>query len=447
MTGCLDMSFHENERAMLRAPCPNGFVHYSSSISNECPEGRTCELDADGNLCIDRILDSSGGGGKNCPAGWITVSSSEAGNCKMLEDQTDIDNVDTLEDLGTDQYYCREGSVQGHYCRYVPPENSDSLIVVLNGQRCTDQEANPPSNSLRVHVIDVGQGDAIWIQTPTGQNVLVDGGEGLALKTLAAPVILDYLEFHDFPKGSTFDAVFLSHPHSDHYGGFPTIFKSYKLANYIDPMDINTTEDVPAGYQSWVKQVQGMIASDHIYMPAETKFAANPVMPDDFFGSEVKAEYVFSRKQYASDDPNTASTIFRITYKGKSFIFTGDATNADESAAIKKGADKLQSNFLKVCHHGSTTSSSKAFLDAIWNGIEKTERGAFISSGRTKFSGTYIPAESTVSRLLGYVDQDNLFSTSAGDESKEESETFRDDNILIVVKPDGSHYACYSGTN
>ena len=154
-----------------------------------------------------------------------------------------------------------------------------------------------------------------------------------------------------------------------------------------------------------------------------------------------------------SNNRNSMSIIFKISYAGWSMLFTGDAEATQETRVVQiageKGADLVSSNFLKVCHHGSDNGSSTApFLDVVWpDSIERDKRKAFISSGRIAYSGTYLPSQKVVDRLYTYIPDDNLYSTAAGDGEKEERDATRDDNILIVIKPDGSQYSCYSGVN
>ena len=454
MTGCLDMRIPEGDELLAlrdyQVGCPAGYGPLMASMGT-CPAGEECQTLEDGQICVKYQVDTSGGAGPNCDAGWITVATDgEFKSCEYLQNEDDIDRVEELESL-TSGYYCAPGRMTGRFCRFVPPDTSDSRVNIIAGQRCTAEESQPGADTLRIHIIDVANGDSIWIQTPTGQNVLIDGGE---VANSAGLIITDYLEFHGFPKGSTFDAVFLTHPHSDHFGGFPALFDNYKIKNYIDPMETSSANDVSQSYGRWITKVSAMVEPGHLWMPAEETLSHDEPMPEDFFGPDVVAEYLFSRKTFVaangnSANPNTASIIFRLTYKGISMLFTGDATDVDETAVIAKAKNRLASNFLKVCHHGSDTSSTKPFLDAIFNSITDRDRGAFISSGRKSFSGTYIPAPTTLNRLINdkYVTLEQLLSTSAGDDAKVESEAFRDDNILIVVKPSGQYYYCYSGTN
>lgn len=420
--------------------------------------------------------------GPNCDSGWITTSETEQKSCHLTFTEQDLldytqmaieeakglssnpnpdsgsdgdSEADKETDNGedtSDWYYCKRAKDGKGLCRYVPEENQGSRVTYQPGQNCTPDELNPPADSLRIHVMDIGQGDSIWIQTPDGKNVLVDGGDGAAFNTQSSPIIKDYLLTHGFPADGEFDAVFLTHPHSDHFGGLIGLFATtnkFKIKNYIDPMELNTKESVPSNYSNkWMGRVKALVKPENIYMPAEDKFKVGEGFPTDFFGPSVTTEYLYSNKSltaFGAKNENSASIIFRLTYAGVSMLFTGDAEAAQESKAVATG--KVEANFLKVCHHGSPTSSSPGFLSAMWSNIAREKRAAFISSGRRTFSGTYIPDVDIIKRLLEYVNIDNIFSTSAGDDWKHESQTYRDDNILIVVKSDGTNYACYSGTN
>ena len=450
LCGCLDMDMKKPWYPTV-LNCPNGFIRSVITDLSQCPEGLECRVVTDPEdpsriqYCVE--ANYGDGDGINCRAGYVTVPDSEKAKCG---EPYDISEIDELCESGETEYCCVDGALEGRLCRKVPAEKAGSDVDIQPNQRCTKDEANPPSNTLRVHIIDVGQGDSIWIQTPTGQNVLIDGGDlGIQGKTSGGPIVTDYLNSHGFPYGSTFDALFLTHPHSDHFGGLPTIIKLYNTANYIDPMPKNW--DDPASYKNWLSTITSKLDDKHIYMPASEKFNPGELMPEGFFGPDIKAEYLFSRKKFVaangdSSNPNTASIVFRLTYGGRSFIFTGDATEVDEREIVSTGRN-ISSHFLKACHHGSDTSSTPEFLDAVWSTIDKSERYVFISSGRYKFSGTQIPAKSVLTRYTNMLALDHLFATSAGDDNKEESDAYRDDNILIVVRSNGSYYACYNGTN
>ena len=444
MTACLDMDM-PRPPTEIGPKCPE--LYSVLMTSDTCPEGEDCQTLADGTICIKRKVVLGGGNGLNCKAGYVTLGT----NLSELACE-----FDENKELGNKNYYCTEGAVAGRYCRKIPEDSEDSTIVPREGQFCTTQQLQPDAKSLRIHIIDIGQGDAVWIQTPTGQNILVDAGDqGLFSKTDGASIIADYLEFHGFPEGSAFDAVFVSHPDSDHYGGMKKLFASlYKINAYIDPTDPNSANDISTAYGGWVTTMKSKVPAESIYAPAEDFFEPGDAFPESFFGPEVDARYIVSSKTMASGgNRNSMSIIFKVSFAGWSTLFTGDAESVQEGRAVQlaseKGEEFLSANFLKVSHHGSDNGSSTVpFLKAVWpDSIAKEKRAAFISSGRVAYSGTYLPSPAVVGRLSYFVPDENVFSTSAGDGEKEEEDAVRDDNILIVVNPDGTQYSCYSGVN
>lgn len=401
--------------------------------------------------------------GANCPSTYISVNSTtEKKKCVMQSTMTEeeIAGFD-LNDL--DHLMCIKGTVPGRYCRKVAPEalGEDSQFPVLDGQICTPEQLNPGPDTLRIHIIDVGNGDSIWIQTPDDKNILIDGGESFGMALSAGPAVVDYLDFHGFEKGSTFDGVILSHPHSDHFGGFNTIFKKgyYKLSHYIDPMELDTPEIDAKSYFSWIDIVKQQVEDANIYMPVSNFFNPGESFPEEIFGTKVNAQYLFSRSKLAKScntknadckrkDVNSTSIFFKLSYGGRSFVFAGDAGTLDEKDALAQADEYFDINFLKVCHHGSNTSSSQEYLDRIWQNTPYEERGAFISSGRRKFGETRTMRPEIVERIAPMVPPNMFLSTNAGDDNKEsDKESFRDDNILVVVQENGDYYACYEGVN
>ena len=407
--------------------------------------------------------------GSNCPSSYISLNSTSDKKKCTMQSTLSQEEIDAFDLTDNEKLLCIKGNVPGRYCRRVVPEatGEDSEFPIIDGQLCTPEQLNPSPDTLRIHIIDVGNGDSIWIQTPDGKNVLVDGGEAFALALSAGPAVVDYLDFHGFPKGSTFDGVILSHPHSDHFGGFNTIFKKgyYKLRNYIDPMAIGTKEITTSTYKKWIDIVKSEVDSSNIYMPVSEFFNTGDMFPEDIFGSEVTAQYLFSRDKLSKScsvsgvsckkrDVNSVSIFFKLSYGGRSFIFAGDAGTLDEKdaidavAALKNADELLDINFLKVCHHGSNTSSSEEFLDRIWDKVPFEERGAFISSGRRDYGPTKTMRPEVVERIRERVPEKMFLSTNAGDDNKDsDKEAFRDDNILIVVQENGDYYACYEGVN
>ena len=438
--------------------CRSGYVR---TAGNKCPDGRVedCSMNDSGVICMKLEGcqgDSCQNSGAYCESGYVAVSDTDTEVKKCMDESAYTEEELEEFDLTGNTFLCHDSpKISGRKCRKLIEDDTESSeFPVLAEQICTTAQLNPPAGSLKIHVIDVGNGDAIWIQTPDNHNVLVDGGDGGYMGVVSAgPIVMDYLAGHGFAPGSTFDAVILSHPDSDHYGGFSTIFGNggYKLKNYIDPMESDTNEfnSEKASYFNWIAQMKGMVEPSNIYMPASDKLEEGEPMPDAFFGGDVTARYVFSRKKLLKYNENTASIIFRLEFAGRTMLFTGDATSAEESEVVQKDVSLIQSNILKVCHHGSSSSSTPDFLKGVFGGISEKDRGAVISSGRRLYSGTRTMRPEVVADIRAYVTTpQNFFSTNAGDDYKEsDKDAVRDDNVLIVIEPDGDFYGCYSGVN
>lgn len=438
--------------------CRSGYVR---TAGNKCPDGRVedCSMNDSGVICMKLEGcqgDSCQNSGAYCESGYVAVSDTDTEVKKCMDESVYTEEELEEFDLTGNKYLCHDSpKISGRKCRKLIEDDTESSeFPVLAEQICTTAQLSPPADSLKIHVIDVGNGDAIWIQTPDNHNVLVDGGDGGYMGVVSAgPIVMDYLAGHGFAPGSTFDAVFLSHPDSDHYGGFSKIFGAggYKLKNYIDPMEPNTNEfnSEKTSYFNWIAQMKGIVEPSNVYMPADDKFTNGEPMPAAFFGNQVTARYVFSRKKLLKKDENTASIIFRLEFGGRTMLFTGDATSDEEGEVVKKDASLIQSNILKVCHHGSDSSSTPDFLKGVFGGIQEKDRGAVISSGRRVYNGTRTMRPEVVANIRAYVTTpQNFFSTNAGDDYKEsDKDAVRDDNVLIVIKPDGDFYGCYSGVN
>ena len=205
-----------------------------------------------------------------------------------------------------------------------------------------------PSGPLTVHGIDVGQGDAILIRTAEGKNALIDGGpEGSG--------VLDYLQGQGV-EGLAL--VIATHPHPDHVGGLPAVFKALPVSTFVsgagpvavlgqfllDTSDIATAE---------FREVQ---RGDTISLGSLTLDVLHPAGK-------------------ASMDVNNQSIVLRLRYGKATFLFTGDAGKVAEEDMLAAGLD-LRAQILKVGHHGSSDASSEAFLQAV-----KPEVAIYSASG------------------------------------------------------------------
>jgi competence protein ComEC len=226
---------------------------------------------------------------------------------------------------------------------------------------------------LEVSFFDVGQGDAIFIETPSQHQILIDGGPGsVILEKLA-----DSLPFWD----RTIDLIILTHPEYDHLAGLIEVLKGYKVENILWTGVLRGT----AEYKEW----QRLISDEEAEI-----FIAKA-------GQQVKDGKVFLNILYPFENlegqefenSNNTSIVTKLIFGENSFLFTGDAYKSVEKKLMGKEVD-LASDVLKVGHHGSKTSSSEEFIS------EVSPEVAIISAG--KENPYHHPHQETLDALEKY---------------------------------------------
>ncbi|MDR2898706.1 MAG: MBL fold metallo-hydrolase [Clostridiales bacterium] len=190
---------------------------------------------------------------------------------------------------------------------------------------------------LHVYYIDVGQGDSAIIQGPDF-NMLIDAGE-------SAPLVTEYIEQLEI---DSFDYVVATHPHADHIGGMAEIISAYDIDTFIMP-------DVTHNSKAFEDMIDALEKSD-----------ANVIEPEP--GAVfTKGDIVFTILGPISDEYenlNDYSVSLILEYGNVSYMFTGDAESLYEAELIEN-YDNLKADILKAPHHGSVTSSSRAFIEAV----------------------------------------------------------------------------------
>ncbi|MDD3193012.1 MAG: ComEC/Rec2 family competence protein [Oscillospiraceae bacterium] len=194
-----------------------------------------------------------------------------------------------------------------------------------------------------VHFIDVGQGDSILIQTRE-QAVLIDAGE-----RDQGPAVCDYLKAAGVQK---LDLVIATHPHSDHIGGLADVLAQFSAEEILMP----ALPDDMVPTTSVFLRLLDAVETQNIPVTA-----AKPGLSYDL-GSGVVLTVLAPVQDYK--DLNNYSVVCRLDSGETSFLFTGDAEKAAEADLIAAGGD-LRADVLKAGHHGSSTSSSDAFLNAV----------------------------------------------------------------------------------
>ena len=227
------------------------------------------------------------------------------------------------------------------------------LIVAIVGgyfllRRWNKKETQPlPSGELRVHVLDVGQGDSILIIAPGGKTVLVDAGVPGSGK-----IVLAALGRYGIKQ---IDLMVATHAHADHIGGADEVLKAVKVLTVLDSRVPNTTKN----YEDFLKAIQETGAKYVGAAPGQTFDLGGgaqltvlaPIQPF-FKQSELRS---------GGNEPNANSVVTRLDYGDFSMLLTGDAETETEERIISSGAN-VSAKILKVGHHGSKYASSEKFL-------------------------------------------------------------------------------------
>ena len=195
-----------------------------------------------------------------------------------------------------------------------------------------------PSEDLKVHFLDVGQGDSIFIELPTNETILIDA----SIKD-ASNKIINSLRDENVSK---IDYVFATHPHSDHIGGMTAVIKAFDIGQIYMPKAVTTTKT----YENLLLTIKDK------NLKIKAAKAGNTIIDTD----DLKL-VVLAPNQDSYESLNNYSIVLKLTYKEKSFLFMGDA----ETLSEKEITGDVQADVLKVGHHGSRTSTSQAFLNKV----------------------------------------------------------------------------------
>jgi competence protein ComEC len=202
------------------------------------------------------------------------------------------------------------------------------------------------SNELKVYLLDIGQGDAMYIRAGDGSDMLIDGGpKGSLVQPLEA-----VLPFGD----KEINVLVVTNPDADHYAGFIDLLKEYTVDLVIEPGTQSKTKTY-AEFESLVaeKKIPKLIARKGMR-----------ILLDQTNG--VEYDVLFPDRDVSSFTTNDGSIIAKLLYGTRSFIFTGDATAYTESLVLANSqSELLKSDVLKIGHHGSRTSTTNNFLEAV----------------------------------------------------------------------------------
>ncbi len=318
------------------------------------------------------------------------------------------------------------------------------------------EEAAPPNAAaipttawLEVHFVDVGQGDGIWIRTHDdgvagngvfeGTNIVIDGGPDASDGENA---MRDYLESKGH-HGGVVDALIVSHPHDDHYPGAEGILRHFDVVSYYDP-------GFPKGgvaYPAFLKAVKAETV--------EGKPIRLHIGRDNFgtpeWGKELKVEFLYAYPgtntglgSKTNTVENNASIVLKLTYGRHSFLFMGDAEGKDRADGpndpkyvekvllAQHGPADLRATVLKLAHHGSETSSTLPFMEAVNPEI------IVASSGRKSFGGVYLPDASVLERYCQRNPRVRVYRTDRDDAEKHRTTKTDADGDHVVIRTNGT---------
>lgn len=196
---------------------------------------------------------------------------------------------------------------------------------------------------LRISFLDVGQGDAIYIETPDGYDMLVDAGvDSGVLRELGAEMGW---------RDRYIDLVVATHPDQDHIGGLPDVFDRYEVGTFLETTNVNNTPSATA-------------LAAAVKTEKSTHFLAEAGQVIEL-GAHVYLQILSPTGDETNWESNNASIAMRIVYGDTAIMLTGDLPAEIENHLVELYGTQLKGDVLKLGHHGSKTSTSEAWLDAV----------------------------------------------------------------------------------
>ena len=287
-----------------------------------------------------------------------------------------------------------------------------ALALLVYGASAAGQAGDP---YLRINFVDVGQGDAIWINGPEGDdgspgaNLIIDGGPDRQPKNR----LLAYLRAPSYglQPQSVIDCVVATHPHDDHYPGLIDVLDEYQVRTIIDsgfPKELKTKAGNLSRFGEFRQRALKEQVNKQPSRFIELRQTTDRTLPCGNLDADVIHADSADLGQMGSGNTrqNNASTVVRLRFGAFRFLFMGDAEGKerDQEATTtrfverllvdraRKDPDLLRADVLKVGHHGSETGSTLEFIRAVQPEV------IVIMSGRKAFMGTYLPDQSVINR-------------------------------------------------
>ncbi|KND48585.1 MAG: competence protein ComEC [Parcubacteria bacterium C7867-005] len=219
------------------------------------------------------------------------------------------------------------------------------VVALILGNICVWAEiyVRRPSNLLNVYFFDVGQGDSIFVDTPTHKHILIDGGSNNRVLSMLGEV----LPFGD----RKIDVLLATHPDRDHIGGLSEVVSRFDVKIFISPgIESPTTVDDELDLSIQREGSQRILAKRGTTID---------------FGDGVKLVLLFPDRDVSDWETNDASIVAKLVYGEHSFLLTGDSSKKTEYLLLGLNEEVLDSTVLKAGHHGSRTSTSLSYAQAV----------------------------------------------------------------------------------
>ena len=218
--------------------------------------------------------------------------------------------------------------------------NQDKIKNLFNQNNNQNQNdyINTNNDLLKVHYLDVGQGDSIFIELPNNETILIDAAE-----SYQSEKIINYLKNLNYQK---IDYVIGTHPHTDHIGGLKDIINTFEIGKIYMPKVVSTTKT----YESLLMAIKDK------NLKINTAKAGTSIINTDTLKINILAP---NSETYT--ELNNYSVVTKITYGTTKFLFMGDAEKLSENE-IK---EDVTADVIKIGHHGSNTSSSINFIKKV----------------------------------------------------------------------------------
>ena len=248
-----------------------------------------------------------------------------------------------------------------------------TILIIANLYIWSYQSFLHETNTLQVSFLDIGQGDAIYIRAPNGNDVLVDGGPDDSVIQKLHEVMPSF--------DRDIDVMIETHPDKDHIAGLSTVFEQYQVKNFLH-------SEISSG-TSFDQSLHALAAAESGLQQIAARRGERLILDKD---RGVYLDILFPDQDTEHfKETNDASIVARLVYGKESFVLTGDSPISVEQFLVNNDKSLLKSTVLKLGHHGSKTSSSDVFLDQV------QPQYAIVSAGKN--NSYHHPHPSVIDRL------------------------------------------------